>query len=106
MDDIIQQIIDSELMAQRLIAEAEKEQQSHEEKITAEIEAYRESAYNDYKENITKQLDALKTESLKTVQQIENAAKKMITQLQQRSSSQKNDWTEYLFQKILDGDIG
>ena len=106
MDEIIQKIMDSERMAQNLIAEANQEQQYHEEKMLSEVEAYRVGAFQANDAKIASFAEGQNEEATSAVRSIEAAAKKRISHINTITEAKRNDWINHLFQKILDGEIG
>ena len=106
MDEIIQKIMDSERMAQNLIAEANQEQQYHEEKMLSDIEAYRVSAFQANNTKLVSFAEGQNEEATSAIRSIESAAKKRISYINTTTETKRNDWINHLFQKILDGEIG
>jgi hypothetical protein len=106
MDDIIQTIINSEKMAQIVVNEAREERLYHETRLRSEIEAYQAKVTLDNKVRI-ESFNALQARDADAgVKHIEDAAKLKIVRLQQRAAQNKADWAGYLYEKILDGEIG
>jgi vacuolar-type H+-ATPase subunit H len=106
MDDIIQKIIDSEKMAQTVIKEARDERQHHENKMRADIEAYRKKVSDETQLDIERFLKAQREETDAALKAIDDTLKARIAKFRQSASRHKDEWVGYLFDKILDGGIG
>jgi hypothetical protein len=106
MDDIIQKIIDSERMAQIVVNEAREERKYHEDKMGADIEAYRKRVSEESKLRIDHFAYTLQKEADERVKAIGEASAEKAAQLGRLSSERRAEWVGRLYKKILDGEIG
>ena len=105
MDDIIQKIIDFEKKAQGVVGEARSERQIYDDTLRSELEAYRAKIIAENKAKIEEINRRIKKEADEGVKHIEDAAKLKIVQMQRVAASQKNEWIEQLYGKIIGGEI-
>ena len=105
MDDIIQKVIDFEKKAQDIVSEARVEQQAHEETMNAEIDAFRTKITDENNDRIKNYITVMKKETDEAVKHLEDAAKLKTAQMQRVAASQKDEWIDYLYAKIIDGEI-
>ena len=105
MDDIIQKIIDFEKKAQSIVSEARAEQQAHEATMNSEIEAFREKITRENRAKIDGFINQMKRETDESVKHLEDSAKLKTVQMQRIAASQKQEWIDQLYSKIIDGDL-
>ena len=103
MDDIIQRIIDFEKKAQNIVGAARKERQVYEDTMHSEIESFREKTTNENNAEIESYNAQMKREADEGVKHLEDAAKLKIVQMQKIATSQRDEWIEYLYNKIVSG---
>ena len=102
MDDVIQRIINSESLAQRIIDEARQEKSSHESDMAEEIEAYRYKVYADVWERINEFVEEQKKNTSDKVRAIEESALERIAEMKNSAELHRAGWVEHMCAKILE----
>lgn len=99
--DLIQRIIAAEHQAQALAGAAKQEQADMEENIDAEIENMRQQ-YETNAENYLRALEAKEQEkSAKDLEALETHLQSKLSQIESIYASQKDNWINAIFERIV-----
>ena len=93
-------------MARRIVDEAQRERTSHESDMAAELEEYRYQAYRDAWARINEYREEQTAKTAANVKLIEEAARDGVAEMERTAGCHRDEWVEYLYVRILEGEIG
>ena len=102
MDDIIQRIINSDNLAQRIIDEARQEKVRHDSDLTGDIEKYQYKMYKDMWAKLNIYVESEKRKTADEVRHVEKVTQDRITNMKKQAERHKNEWINVLYGRILD----
>ena len=105
-DNIIQNIIDSEKLAQAVVDVARDERRLHDSKMQAEINAYSEKARLETDAGIERFASSQSALADAGVAAIEREAGMRIAAMREAAEAHMDEWVDELYGRILGGGIG